>query len=222
MELRSKSGLALAVVVLTGLAAYPAHAAGNLVQDGGFELSDPSAPANTRDNFAAVTSFDGGFWTVGQGVVGIDTTNKFVLTGKKSLFLTDGSGLNAVTQTLSTVVGQVYTISFDANADSANGVSVLFGGIPVAGAPTTIAQNGFPGAFTTYTATATANSASTVLTLEGFSHFAPTTANQTVEIDNVSVAAVPEASTIASLGLLLASGLGGVLVTARKKAKSAA
>jgi hypothetical protein len=150
-----------------------------MVQDGGFEAADPGGAAGGTNYFTSGSSIDGGLWNVTQGTVGVDTQNFFVFDGNKSIFLSPGGtsggagGPNSLTQTLATTPGQVYTISFWANADVDNTFSVTFGGVAVTGAPSTIAVNGFPsstwlgnsGEFTFYSGTATAVSASTDLTL---------------------------------------------------------
>lgn len=222
--------LLLGMLALPG-ASLPAHAQ-NLVVDGDFELSAPGAPDNSLVDYAAGRSFDGGYWFVTQGQAGIDTGDNFVYGGNKSLFLNDdftslGVGIDAVSQTLNTVAGQAYTISFYANASGPNSFSVIFGGVPVSGAPTFIAANGFPavggagvnaGSFQRYTATAYATCDTTTLTFLGVGSApgAPPRTGQTIELDNVSVAAVPEASPLLLFGVTL--GIGVCLSPFRKKA----
>ncbi len=119
---------------------------GNIVVDGGFEAADPTGMPGATDYFMAGQSIDGGNWIVGpDSEVGVDTQNKYVFAGNKSVFLNgSGVGPDSLYQTLTTVVGQIYTISFYANADTPNSFSVTFGGTPVTGEPTSITQNGFP------------------------------------------------------------------------------
>jgi hypothetical protein len=82
-------------------------------------------------------------------------------------------GPDSLSQTLSTVIGQTYTISFWADADTSNTFSAMLDGAAVTGAPPDIAQNGFPsltylgntGEFTFYSGTVTATSTSGALVL---------------------------------------------------------
>ena len=114
---------------------------GNIVVDGDFEAADPNASPGATRPFTLGQSIDGGHWIVTLGTVGVDTQNPFVYAGNKSVLL-DGDcvGPDSLTQTLPTKVGQIYTVSFWANADTANSFSVTLGDIKVTGAPTSIAQ----------------------------------------------------------------------------------
>ena len=109
------------------------------------------------------------------------------------------------------MAGQNYAISFYANASGPNDFALLFGGVAVTGAPKTIVANGFPasggaganaGYFQFYTASAQAQSSTTILTMAGMS------SGQTIEVDNVAVRPVPEASSLLLFGLLLCGGAG--------------
>jgi hypothetical protein len=190
----------------------------NIVQDSGFESADPNALAGDTNFFNSGQSIDGGTWNVTQGMVGVDTSTFFVFAGNKSVVLDgDDSGPDSLTQTLATTAGQIYTISFWANADVPNAFSITFGGTTVTGAPTTIAQNGFPGSdplsnsslFVQYSATATAVSSSTDLTFTTTA-FPTIDSGVTVEIDGISVFAgtVPEPSTLtlAAIGAMAILG----------------
>ena len=102
---------------------------GNIVVDGGFEAADPNGAPGATNYFMAGESIDGGNWIVGpNSEVGVDTQNNYVFAGNKSVFL-DGrrAGPDSLTQTLTTVVGQTYTMSFYGNADTPNTFSVTFG-----------------------------------------------------------------------------------------------
>jgi hypothetical protein len=203
--------------------------AANLVQDPGFESADSAALPGDSNVFSAGQSLDGGIWRVTQGSVGVDTSTFFVFDGSKSVFLDgDNAGPDSLTQTLVTTPGQIYTISFWADADVPNAFSISFGGIPVTGIPSTIAQNGFPGSdplsnsslFVLYTGTATAASSNTDLTFTTTA--SPTiSSGVTVELDDVSVVAgaVPEPST---LTLAVVGALGSLgYVLRRRKARPA-
>ncbi len=220
---RTRSLLPLAVLALTsGVCAYA-----DIVVDGNFEGADLGAGTGT-DYFTSGESIDGGSWTVTQGTVGVDTNNFYIFDGSKSIFLNgDITGPDSLTQTLTTVVGQTYTIGFWADADVANTFSVTFGGAPVAGAPTSIAVNGFPSPnylgnsslFEFYSGTATATSTSTDLVFTA-SGFTANSSGVTVEIDNVS--AIPTTSSVPEPGTLglLSAGMLGVLSMARRKIQS--
>jgi hypothetical protein len=133
-------------------------------------------------------------------------------TDKKSILLDgDTSGPDSLTQALATTPGQTYAISFWANSDVANSVAVTFGGSPVSGIPTSVVQNGFPGSdplsngslFVLITGTATAVSSTTDLTITGTA-FPIINSGVTIEIDDVSVASVPEPSSfvLAAIGAI--------------------
>lgn len=212
---------ALTTLALVALGLAPVHAQ-ELVTDGTFEAATPTSRGYTLGQSLGDNAF-----TVASGVVGVDSTTngngKYVFAGNHSLFLTSDNNVDGVQQTLATTPGQTYTISFAANSDDPNNFfEILFGGRPPAGNPFSITANGYPnagtnsnaGQFTTYSLTATATSSSTVLTILGQS-------TGVTEVDNVSVRAapVPEASTVASFGLLLA--LGGVVITAKRRKAAA-
>ena len=223
MHLFSKAGLALALLAGLSVTAHPAHAQ-NLVQDGTFEAADPTAVDGAENPFAAGDpSFDSS-WTVQTGVVAIDTNNEFVYAGSKSLFLdADSTTTTTIAQNLTTTPGGNYVLSFYADDDAMNPLTVAFGGTTLA--PINIPQNGYPnpdpgsnaGAFTFFSFNVSASTASTALTFSADNN----SNGAAIELDNISVtpAAVPEASTFVSLGLML--GLGGLAV-ARKKRLSAA
>jgi len=188
----------------------------NIVTDPCFESADPGATPGTTDVFSSGASIDAGFWLVTAGTVGLDTDNLFVFDGHKSIFLSEGSGADSLTQTLSTIAGQTYDISFWSDADVPNDFSVTFGGLPVTGAPSTIAMHGFPGSgnageFVLYSGTATATSTSTDLVFTTMA-FPTSASGVTVELDDVSVSpvsSVPEPS-----GLLTALALTSLLAIA--------
>ncbi len=200
------SGLA-AVALLSGLSG---SAYANIVLDGGFESA---GTLGGLVNYTVGNSIDGGDWTVSEGKVAVDSQDFYVDDGNNSVFLDDdGGGPDSLSQTLNTVAGDTYTVSFWADADTPNSFSVTLGGTAVTGVPDSITANGFPSSvangnsslFELYSGTVVASSASEALvfTATGLSG-GP---GSTVEIDDVSVVdtTVPEPSTfaISALGLL--------------------
>lgn len=189
--------------------------ADNIVVDGNFEGADPGVLTSTTDGFDSGSSIDGGSWFVTQGTVAVDTLDQYVFDGNKSVFLDGDGGPDSLSQTLPTVPGDNYNVSFWANADVPNNFAVTFGGDPVSGAPTSIAQNGFPSdmflgnssLFTFYSGTATATSSSSDLTFSSTA-FQNDFSGATVELDDVAVStisptsAVPEPSTLALAAVL--------------------
>ena len=219
----TQTGLAaitLSLLVL-GMTPAPVHAQ-SLVKDGDFEQADLGAAPGAEDAFNSLNPFDLS-WTITQGTAGVDTQNLYVFDGKKSLYLNeDPSGVTTtITQNLATTVGQNYTVSFyaDQSAGSTGSLTVMFGGATFS---TVVPANGYSGpppgnngSFTFYTGIVTATSALTPLT---FSSAAPAD-HGGLTLDDISVtpAPVPEASSAVSMGLLLALGMGGFIVAARKK-----
>ena len=214
---------ALALGGLTVLAAAPAHAQ-NLVQDGGFEQADgANGPNNSASPFDA-------FWTIPQGDVDFYYSDPaFVYDGTNSLLLTpDFSGTTTLSQNIATQAGGSYSLSFYADqfGGGNNLLNVSFGNAVVSGGPIAVpadAGDGFT--YTTYTFysyTVQAAAASTALTFSSGNDD-----SNLLTLDDISVtpnapAAVPEASTTVSFGLLLMLGLGGAALRARRKAQSQA
>lgn len=212
-----KLALVLAAASLAGCTA-PLYAA-SIVSDGGFES------AGGGNEYFAGQSIDGGSWNVVTGAVYIDSGDPYVFAGTNSLNLT---GVNpytadAVSQTLTTIAGDSYTLNFWANSDSPNAFSLLVNGAALTGAPTSIINDGFPGAitnsslFTDYSETFKAATNSTTLTFSDISNPSLTNPNQSgsVVIDNVSVqlAPAPEPGSI----VLMSTGLLALALAGRKR-----
>jgi hypothetical protein len=193
------------------------HAA-NIVNDGGFES------AGGGNEYFAGSSIDGGSWNVTAGSVYIDSGDPYVYAGNNSLNLTGDEpyAADTISQTLTTIAGDYYTLNFWANSDSSNAFSLLANGVAIAGAPSSIADNGFPGAitnsalFTDYSETFKASTNSTTLTFSDTSNpsLLDPTQSGSVVIDNVSVqiapAPEPDSIVLLSTGLLaLALAAGG-------------
>ena len=188
-------------VALVGLGlallAAPAAQAQNLVTNPGFETGDYSGYTLTGDSSGSYISSPG-------------------YNSDFSAALTTSTANGFLSQTLNTKVGQTYNISFYLESDGAtpNTFSLAFGGTTVS----SVTNLSSVLVFNQYTAVATATSNSTPLTFTyrddpGYFY-----------LDNISVtpAPVPEASTTVSFGVLLALGLGGVVLARKRKAASTA
>ena len=225
MHILCKACLMSALLAGLAVMAHPAHAQ-NLVQDGGFEAAALGAPDGVEDSFAAGQTFDSS-WTITQGTAAIDTNNAFVFDGSKSLFLDDdNTTTTTVTQNLATTPGGNYILSFYADDEGGNPLTVSFGGTTLG--PINIPLNGYPnldpgsnaGEFTFYTFDVSAQSLSTPLAFSA----ANNGNGAAIELDDISVtpAAVPEASTVVSMGLLLGLGGGACAVRRKRAAQSPA
>src|ERR1700683_5156733 len=97
-----------------------------IVSDGGFE----SALVNSGST-AYTSTLGDGFWNVTQGGIQIDDTatgeGAVPHLGKNFAYLDFQNSLNTLSQTLSTVVGETYTISYWVADNDPNSVVVNFG-----------------------------------------------------------------------------------------------
>ena len=133
----------------------------NLVADGGFESAALA--------FYGVGPIGDG-WTVTTGGIDVENFSDFdapAHSGSQFIYLDEAYTLNTFTQTLTTVVGQSYTISFWLADDTANAVIVKFGNQTLynGAAPTNGVDS--PSEYVNFTFTATATSTSTVLSIAG-------------------------------------------------------
>ena len=212
---KSSFPLHLAAVVAMFSLSISAHAT-SIVADGGFEA------AGGGNIYYAGQSIDGGSWTVLTGDIYIDTQDPYVYAGNNSVNLTLANPYvpNTLSQTLTTVVGQTYDVSFWANADYPNSFSLTEDGLTVAGTPSSIVDNGFPSSttnsslFVDYTGVFTATTTSTILDLTATADPAIGSQDGSVMIDDVSVAAVPEPGSVV---LMLTGILGAGLAVGRKR-----
>jgi len=207
----------LLVAGLVLLSFTPSACAASIAADGGFES------AGGGNIYFAGQSIDGGSWNVTLGDIYIDSSDPYVFAGSNSVNLTAANpyAANSLAETLSTVVGEVYDVSFWADADSANAFSLLENGIAVTGTPTSIVDNGFPGPITNsslfvdYLGLFTATSTSTTLDFTATANPPIGSAFGSVMIDNVSVLPTPEPSSV----VLTLTGVLG-LVLGRKRLSS--
>ena len=201
----------LITVALTGGITASTQAS-ELVQDGSFE--------NAQTNFVLAPGFFGDGWnvTTGEAAVYFYLPN-VAHTGTQSLDLNESTGLNTITQTLATVPGTEYTISFYAGStdgpSTPDSLAVYFGSELLRSGD--FSGTGL-GVYNQYLYRATAVSNSTDLTFA--SKYGSAQGTNGAFLDDVSVTApdaVPEASTTVSLGLLLTLGLAGFVAARRKK-----
>lgn len=199
----------LPLLALAAVLAMQAKAS-SIVSDGGFES-------------AALGNYTGSIgdgWTVTAGtitVVGTDTVFGISHSGNQMVYLDFEASVNTISQTLTTVVGQSYTISYWLADTSPNTVIVTFGGQTLFNG--TSPTNGIDSAsdYVQYTFTATATSTSTVLSITG--QWLDTGASGTL-LDDVSVTpnGPPPTPAPSSLYLCLI-GLAGLAWYAARSAK---
>ncbi len=201
-------------------------------------MTNPSFEDTPAAEYGAIegwTATGGGTIGGGSNGVGLDNSsgpfanNGIIPDGSQVAFLqTDGSAPTTLAQTITGLTaGDQYVISFyDNSRDYGNNpiLDVSFGGLALAPSQS-IAPVGDANPYNFITGnayTAAGTSADLV-----FAVSIPQGGDATALIDDVTIkditapAAVPEASTTVSLGLLLALGLGGTAVSAhRRKTKT--
>jgi hypothetical protein len=204
------------LAALAAVLTLSASAHAGIIADGGFEA------AGGGNVYFAGQSIDGGSWNVTKGAVFIDSLDPFVYDGSNSVNLTLANLFvpNSLDQTLSTSVGQVYLVNFWGNSDSANTFSLTENGLAVLGIPTSIANNGFPGAITNsslfvdYSGKFVATSTTTDLRFMATGNPPIGSADGSVMIDDVSVQATPEPGSIV---LTLTGAMGVGLLLGKKR-----
>lgn len=210
----SLSLFAASLVAVMSLSAS-AHAS-TVVADGGFEA------AGADGLYFSGQSIDGGSWNVTNGAIFIDTQDPYVYDGNNSVNLTLANLYvpNSLEQTLTTTVGQQYTVNFWANSDSANTFSLTENGLTLLGIPISIVDNGFPGAITNsslfvdYSGVFLATSTTTDLQFTATGDPAIGSTDGSVMIDDVSIKATPEPSSM----VLMLTGIAGLgLLVGRKR-----
>jgi hypothetical protein len=212
-------GFFLALGVLAALLSLNISAHASVIVDGGFEAA---GGGNTYYAGQYIDPTDS--WYVKTGAVYIDSDDPWVYDGNNSLNLTYANlyAPDTVTQTFATVVGQIYDISFWANADTPNAFAATENGLAIAGLPTSIVDNGFPNPtnsslFVDYSGHFTATSTTTTLQLTSTADPAILSGDGSVMIDDLTVI-TPEPSSIV---LMLTGMLGLGFAAARKRLATA-
>ncbi len=183
----------------------------NLVVNGSFEANSLTSPFTT---FYATTQGLTG-WTVGVQSVDLVGSLWNASSGVKSLDL-NGNKKGEIHQTITTVVGQKYQLSFDLAGNFQGGPVTKSMAINVGPSGlytfSTAGKNSTNMGWTTYSTSFVAVSAATTL-----SFASQTSGAYGAALDNIAVTAVPEPETFA----MLLAGLGVMGVIARRrKAKS--
>jgi hypothetical protein len=159
--------------------------AGPIVADPGFESGTPGSYTGAMGDGWVVTAGTGAICNIsGAGCGNAGPAH----TGSQMAFLDWSNSFNTITQTLTTGIGQTYSISYWVDDGQANFVNVTFGGSTLFNG--TAPTSGF-GNYVQYTFNSTATSTSTVLAFSG----QRTTGMGGTLLDDVSVTAVPEPAT---------------------------
>lgn len=212
-----KSGLGWALAIMWfGPGALAPVSAANIVVDGGFE-GDASQNYAAADYIFPLGPSVFGPWTVNSGFVFVDGFAVQAHSGDNSLNLAPGNPAfpSDITQTLNTIAGEKYELSFYAAAGGVNTFNVMFDGVTVPGSPTSLPATipelatDFTGDYALYSFVVTATSDQSVLEFRGTSTDNPGHGPDTIQLDDISVSpsAVPEPSTWTML-LLGFAGLG--------------
>lgn len=181
-----------------------AHAS-NLVGDSGFETPGVLAGAN-----AYTTNLGDGFWNITQGGIQIADTafgeGAVPHSGNQFAYLDFGNSPNTLSQTLATVIGQSYTVSYWVADTVANTVVVNFGDQNLFTGTAPTAGVGSSTDYVDEIFNVTADSVSTNLTITG--QWVGGDNNFGTILDDVSVtpnSSAPEPATIAFTALGLAA-----------------
>jgi hypothetical protein len=171
--------------------------ASNIVADPGFESGTPNS----------YTGAVGDGWVVTAGTAAICNNSGagcgsagFAHTGTQMAFLDWSDTFDTITQTLTTVIGQTYTISYFVAGSQPNFLEVTFGGSTLFNGTAPTNGVGSPSDYVQYTFDSTATSTSTVLAFSG-----QRTMGGEILLDDVGVTATPEPSALLLTGFCLAA-----------------
>lgn len=170
--------------------------ADNIVMDPGFESGTPNSYTGPMGDGWVVTAGTGAICNdisdAGCGNAGIAHT------GNQMAFLDWSNTLDTTTQTLTTVIGQEYTISYWVAGNEANFLEVTFGASTLFDGTAPTNGVGSSSDYVQHVFDATATSTSTVLAFSG-----QRTVGGEILLDDVSVTATPEPSALLLTGLCL-------------------
>lgn len=184
-----------------------AHAAVNIVENGGFEeptISGSTAGSGYEPFFAGSTAISG--WSVDAGSVDLITSPYPFNEGNQALDLT-GDSAGTISQVLSTLAGQTYNLVFSFSSNNAAGAGMFDGNVTVGGINSIFSHvNGDPfGTFTgSFVGTGSDTLTFTSLTNQN---------NGGVVLDAISVSAAPEPAA----WLMMIAGFGIVGASLRRK-----
>jgi hypothetical protein len=171
--------------------------ADSIVVDPGFESGTPGSYTGAMGDGWAVTAGTGAICNnsgAGCGSAGVAHS------GTQMAFLDWSNTFDTITQTLTTVIGQTYTISYFAAGTQPNVLEVTFGGSTLFNGTAPTDGVGSPSDYVQYTFNSTATSTSTVLAFSG-----QRTVGGEILLDDVSVSATPEPSALSLTSLCLAA-----------------
>ena len=194
----SRTRILVVSMMLAG-AAFQASAS-NIVSDGSFE-------SGTANPYTGAIG-DGWVVTAGTGAICNDITFAGcgnagpAHTGDQMAFLDWADTLDTTAQTLATVAGQSYTISYWVAGSQPNFLEVTFGATTLFDGTSPTTGLGSSGDYVHYVFDATATSASTELAFSG-----QRTVGGEILLDDVSVTATPEPSTWLLTGFCLVAAV---------------
>jgi hypothetical protein len=210
MNLPKTFAVALATA---GMQYLTRSAAANLITNGSFESGTYTLGSDGTAGLPVGSTFITGWTVIGNSIAAVGTPNNATILaedGTRSLDLTgyeDAPPHGGVTQSIPTTPGGRYSLSFWIGEQ--NDVSDLIGpvGITASAGPAsgnftnTLSASGQQ--WEQFSLTFTASSASTLISLTGFS----TAGGDYIGLDNVSVSAVPEPASLALIGIPAAMAL---------------
>ncbi len=185
------------LVVAIGVGAVPKLVASNLVLDPGFESGIANSYTGAMGDGWIVTAGTGAICNNdGSGCGNAGTSHA----GTQMAFLDWSNSLDTITQTLTTDVGQTYTVSYFVAGTQPNFLEVTFGGSTLFNGTSPNNGVGSTTNYVQYSFDTTATSTSTVLAFSG-----QRTVGGEILLDDVSVTAVPEPSTLVLTSFCLAA-----------------